>query len=355
MTQEWGKEGPPQGGDVVPAAPALIDTVIEAVLARNDLGGPEKAPDALRERVEALVALARRYHLLRRARRTEEEYRKSSRAFVRWCGALGLDPLSTDVVGLYLAARAGEDHVTPSTLDQNLAAIQALFRELKVPLPRDSSLVRGVRAGIRRAHGVAPKGKAPLRGEHLRRLIGTLPASRRGARDKALLLVGWLGAFRRSELASLEVEDLAFEPEGLKIRLRRSKTDPEGEGRTVAIPKDDRKDLCAVEAVKAWMEAGGVVSGPLFREVNRHDQVGASAVTGGSVARIVKRACREAGLNAERFSGHSLRAGFVSAAASAGVPEREIMRQTAHRSERMVRRYIREEQAFLKHPAKGLL
>jgi integrase len=234
-----------------------------------------------------------------------------------------------------------------------LAAIGALYADLKLPPPRRTALVRDVRAGIRREKTIAPEGKTPLRAAELRRMLGALSPSIRGCRDRALLLLGFCGAFRRSELAALEVRDVAFTAEGLKVRLRQSDR-PRREGRTVAIPRGERQETCPVTALRIWLAEAGITSGPVFREVNRHAQVGES-LTGGSIARIVKRAAAAAGLEVARYSGHSLRAGFVTEAAAHGARERDIMRVTGHRSERMLRRYIREEDLFVHHPGRGML
>lgn len=176
-------------------------------------------------------------------------------------------------------------------------------------------------------------------------MLDTLPDSLRGIRDKALLLLGFAGAFRRSELVQLQVADIEECREGLKVTLRRSKTDQEGEGMVKAIPFGSNEDTCPVRAYQVWLAAAGIAEGVVFRSVSRHGTIGAP-LSDKDVARAVKKAADAAGLDAGKFSGHSLRAGLATSAAAAGVSERIIMQQTGHKSERMVRKYIREGNLF---------
>jgi integrase len=185
-------------------------------------------------------------------------------------------------------------------------------------------------------------------------MLEGLPEGPHGARDRSLLLVGFAGALRRAELVGLDVEDLAWTEDGLVVTLRRSKTDQEGEGRRVAIPLGSTPETCAARSLRRWLEVAKVSDGPVFRVVTRHGHVGAR-LTSHSVARIVKRAAKAAGLDPSQLSGHSLRAGLATAAAKAGKSERSIMAQTGHRSVAMVRRYIREADLFVDNAANGLL
>ena len=173
-------------------------------------------------------------------------------------------------------------------------------------------------------------------------MIEALPEGLKGVRDRALLLVGFAGAFRRSELVSLDVDDLDFTEEGLVVTLRRSKTDQEGEGRRVGVPFGSNPTTCPVRSMKAWLEASAITDGPVFRSVNRHGQLQAQRLTSQSVALVVKRYAEVCGLDRHAFAGHSLRAGFATVAARNGANERSIMNQTGHKSLTIVRRYIRE-------------
>jgi len=308
--------------------------------------GADLIPSDLREKAHAFAAEAR-------APRTRKEYSRAWRAFALWCQGAGLRamPAAPGTVALYLTARA--ETCRPSTLEQDLSAIGAAHALAGLASPRSAAVVRDVRSGIRRRLGVAQAQKAPLLVADLRDVVAELPDTLVGLRDRVLLLVGFAGAFRRSELVGLEVRDLEWTADGVRVQLRRSKTDQEGEGRTVGIPRGS-EGACPVTALRAWLAGAEITEGLVFRSVNRHDQVG-EALTGRSVARVVKRAAAGAGLDASRLAGHSLRSGLATSAAQAGRSERSIMRQTGHRSSEMVRRYIREAQVFDDNAAKGLL
>jgi integrase len=185
-------------------------------------------------------------------------------------------------------------------------------------------------------------------------MVATLPETRGGARDRALLLVGFAGAFRRSELVGLTVADAAFSSEGLTITLRRSKTDQEGQGRKVGLPYGSTAATCPVRALQAWLDAAAVTAGPLFRSVDRHGNVG-GALGDRDVARIVKRVAEAAGIDPANVAGHSLRAGLATTAAKAGKAAHVIMKQTGHRSVAMVQRYVRDAELFSDNAAAGLL
>jgi integrase len=300
-----------------------------------------------------LLEKARGYAADAKAPRTRAAYKRAWDTFVAWSEQQGRAPLPAlpDTVALYLTARA-EGH-TVATIEQDLSAISAAHRAAGLDSPRSSAVVREVRSGIRRRLGVAPNVKAPLLAEDLKRVVSALPASLMGIRDRAVLLVGFAAALRRSELVGLEVRDFEWTEEGLKVIVRRSKTDQEGAGRPVGVPHG--KDACPVRALKAWLGAAAITEGPVFREVTRHGRVGESALSGRSVARIVQRAAKAVGLEAASYGGHSLRAGLATSAAREGKSERSIMNQTGHRSAAMVRRYIREAELFRENAAEGLL
>ncbi|MHB1846945.1 MAG: site-specific integrase [Deltaproteobacteria bacterium] len=223
-----------------------------------------------------------------------------------------------------------------------------------MPSPRGKVAVQEVLKGIRRSLGVAQTQKAPLLPGQLREVVAALPDGLLGLRDRALLLIGFAGAFRRSELVGIDLADLLFDEEGLTVTLRRSKTDQEGAGRKIGIPFG-RRETCPVEAVKAWIEAARIESGPIFREVNRHGRVSAARLSGRSVARIVKRSVERVGIDPSQFAGHSLRAGLVTAAAKAHKSIAAIQKQTGHRSVAMVQRYIRNADLFDDNASDGLL
>jgi integrase len=173
--------------------------------------------------------------------------------------------------------------------------------------------------------------------------LGTDPA---GCRDRALLLLGFAGALRRSELVGLDLADVTEGTDGLTVHLRRSKTDQEGTGRTVGIPFWSNPVTCPVRAWRDWLEVSSITEGPAFRPVDRHGRIGPTRLSAPAVALVLKRHAARAGLDPGEVAGHSLRAGLATSAASAGVPERVIAEQTGHRGTAMLRRYIREGSLF---------
>jgi len=176
----------------------------------------------------------------------------------------------------------------------------------------------------------------------------------KGLRDKAMLLLGFAGAFRRNELVALTVEDIEYAQQGLKVRLRFSKTDQDGVGRSVAIPYG-RGLVCPVLALNQWLSESGITTGPVFRAVNRRGEISGIGLTPQSVALVVKERARAAGLDSAKYSGHSLRSGLVTSAATAGVSSWKIRQQTGHKSDAMLARYIRDANIFIDNAAGAIL
>jgi integrase len=197
--------------------------------------------------------------------------------------------------------------------------------------------------------------KAALDDEDLAAMVAMLGDELVGRRDRAILTLGWLGAFRRSELVALQVGDVMKTAEGLLVRVRRAKGDQEGRGGEKGIPYASRASLCPVRALEAWLGAAGIAAGPIFRAVDRGGRVHSSALSDRSVARIVQRVAAAAGRDPATVAGHSLRAGFITTAARHGKRLDEIMRQTHQKSERTVRGYIRSMGAFENNAAMGLV
>jgi integrase len=214
--------------------------------------------------------------------------------------------------------------------------------------------VRAVMAGIKRERGSAQTGKAPVLTDDIRLMVSTLQDNLIGVRDRALLLLGFAGAFRRSELVGLDVEDLVISREGITVNIRKSKTDQEGNGRKIGIPYGSNPDTCPVRSVMVWLELSEITTGPLFRSIDRHGNLQQGRLSDKAVALVVKRAAKAAGLDDSKYSGHSLRAGLATSAAMNGVSERAIMNQTGHRSVNMVRKYIREGSLFRENAAAGI-
>jgi integrase len=220
---------------------------------------------------------------------------------------------------------------------------------------KGATAIREVLAGIRRRLGVAPKKKAPIVDQELRSLVKALPKGTIGVRDRALLLVCWFGAFRRSEVVALDVNDVTFTASGLIVLLRRSKTDQEGHGIEKGLPFARDAELCPVRAVRSWLDLAQVEDGPLFLPVNRGGRIGGKRLSDKAVARIVKRRAADAGLDETILAGHSLRAGFATTAAMKGKTLDAIMKQTGHRSERVARGYIRHASLFIDNAAVDLV
>jgi integrase len=285
------------------------------------------------------------------AENTRRGYRADWRAFTGWCAARGLDslPAAPATVALYLTDQAAALKV--STLTRRLTSIGQAHRLAGHPVPTEDGTLRAVWRGIRRAKGTAQVGKAALLTNDLRAMMLVLPVSPSGVRDRALLLLGFAGAFRRSELVALDVGDVQVVREGLVVTIRRSKTDQEGAGLKVGVPRGRHPGTCPVDALAAWLELAGIGEGPIFRGVDRHGNVQPGRLTDRSVARTVQRAAEAAGLDPARFAGHSLRAGLATSAAMAGAEERDIMRQTRHTSVAVARRYIRDGSLFRNNAA----
>lgn len=300
---------------------------------------------------------ARTYLKAARSGVTVRAYQRAWMRFQRWCEERGLVPMpaAPGTVALYVAGRA-KAGTRPATIDKDLAAISYVHRGFGEPSPCSEQEVREVRQGMRRTLGTAQVKKAPLTVGELRAISRTLPTSLIGLRDRAVLMLGFAAALRRSELAALEVRDLEVDHQhGLILTIRRSKTDQEGRGAKVGVPYGQDLETCPVRTVQMWMATAGIEEGAVFRPVSRHGHVSRWYISGRSIARIVKRAAAAAGLDPDRFSGHSLRAGFVTSALRAGRPEHVVMRQTRHQSIAVFRGYARESDLFRDNAAAGLL
>ena len=293
-----------------------------------------------------LAEQARAYVAAAKAPNTVRAYRSDWTDFTYWCESQGVGalPASPETVAAYLTDLS--QVAKPSTLARRLSSISQAHQAAGHETPTRHATVRAVWAGIRRTKGTAQEGKTPAVLADVRAMVGALPNSLTGIRDRALLLLGFAGAFRRSELVSLDIADVEEVAEGLVVIIRRSKTDQEAQGRKVGIPYGSHLETCPVRAVKAWLEAAQLRGGSLFRAVSRHGQVSEARLSDRAVALVVKRRAQAAGLDPDNFAGHSLRAGFATAAAAAGVPERAIMAQTGHKSLPILRRYIREGSIF---------
>jgi site-specific recombinase XerD len=305
--------------------------------------------------VAELVERAAEYAKDARAQNTRRAYASDWGAFASWCAARALEarPAAPATVAAYLAHLADEGRKV-ATIERALVSISQAHRVVGHESPTKHPAVVEVRKGIRHRLGVAQRRVAPLVVAELRAASKRLGDDLLGVRNRALLVLGFAAALRRSELVALNVEDLEFTADGLVVHVRRSKTDGEGEGAKVGAPFGSHPLTCPVRTVRAWLEAAGITAGPLFRELGRAGILGDDRLSDRQVANVVKAAAKAAGLDASRFSGHSLRAGLVTTAALAGKGERVIMKQTRHRTERMVRRYVRDAELFSENAASGI-
>lgn len=271
---------------------------------------------------------------------TQRAYLSDLAQFEMWGGAV---PAGPELVASYIASQAGA--LSVATLQRRLASISKAHTARRLPNPVSAELVRATMRGIRRTRGVGQKQAKPLLREDLFSVLDCMGASIRDARDRVLLLIGFAGGFRRSELIGLDIADIELVRHGMIVTIRRSKTDQSGTGRKIGIPHG-RTRYCPVQALERWLEMAGMTAGPIFRPINRHGILNAGRLSGEAVLLIVKERVAAAGLEAEGFSGHSLRAGFATSAAIAGASAWKIREQTGHASDAMLGRYIRSAEMF---------
>jgi site-specific recombinase XerD len=304
----------------------------------------------VREDLDATVA----YLAREKADATRRAYRADMRVFTSWCEARGLAalPARPETVAVFLGSQA-KDGAKAATLARRVAAIRDAHRAEGLESPADAEQVKATLRGIRRTIGTAQSKKAPATAERVIAMAAQSPDTLRGLRDRALLLIGFAGAFRRSELAALAVADLEEVPEGLRVTLRRSKTDQEGAGRVVPIPRGSV--ACPVAAVRVWLQAAGISEGPVFRSLGKGGRVQPDSLSTRSIGLIVQRYAKLVGLNPDDFGGHSLRAGFLTSAAARGANLFRLMDQSGHRSVETVRGYVRRAEEFKDHAGAGLL
>jgi len=311
--------------------------------------------DLISEPITALDRTNRRvedYANASRSPATRRAYAHDWQDFTRWCASHAVEhlPATPATIAAYITDLA-EQHRTVSTITRRMTAISQAHQLAGQTTPTRDERVRTVLKGIKRTLGTAQQGKAPATIEVVRILLQQLEHGILGTRDRALILLGFAGAFRRSELVSFDVADVTFSELGMVLKLRHSKTDQEGEGRKIAIPYGLIPTTCPVRALEVWLHDAGIATGAIFRPIDRHGNVKSQRLTAQSVALVIKRYAAAAGLQVDDFSGHSLRAGFATTAAAAGVAERNIMRQTGHTSVKTVRKYIRQGELFRDNPA----
>jgi site-specific recombinase XerD len=283
-----------------------------------------------------------------RAERTRSAYEQGFRTFERWCATHGLSalPATSETIVLYLTTLL-ESGRKLSTVKRARIAIGQTHAAARLPRPDRTEQVRELERGMGRVHGTKEEGAPPLLHAQLAQILGKMRANARDDRDRVLLLIGFWGAFRSSELVELRIEDVTVEPTRLHILVRRSKEDQLGRGEFVNIDASPQAELCAVRAVKHWIERVGQSSGPLLRQVVGRT-ISEAAMQPRGVSRVVRRLARGASLGPD-YSSHSLRAGLATSAFAQGVSEQEIQRHGRWKDRRSLDRYIRPV-AFASRP-----
>ena len=286
-----------------------------------------------------------------KANNTIRAYKSDFRDFGLFCSQNGFKSLPTDprTVSLYLTYLSTKE-IKVSTLKRRLVSIGVIhnlkghYLDTKHP-----SIIENI-MGIKRRKGSIQKGKKPLLINNLKKIIDVIDneisEEVKRLRDRSIILIGFSGGFRRNEIVSLDHDDLDFVTEGLKINLKKSKTDQFGEGVIKGLPYFDNSQYCPVISAKKWIEVSNIKSGPLFRRFSKGSKLTENRLTDQTIALLIKNYLRLAGIDNKNYSAHSLRSGFASSAAESGAEERSIMAMTGHKSTEMVRRYIKEANLF---------
>ena len=286
-----------------------------------------------------------------KANNTIRAYKSDFKDFALFCAQNGFKSLPSEpkIISLYLTHLSTKE-AKMSTLKRRLVSIgvihklQGHYLDTKHP-----SIIENI-MGIKRRKGSFQKGKKPLLINDLKILINVIDKNHNEeimrVRDRSIILIGFSGGFRRNEIVSLDYDDLDFVSEGLKINLKRSKTDQIGEGSVKGLPYFDKSQYCPVLSVKKWIEISNIEKGPLFRRFSKGSKLTDNRLTDQTVALLIKKYLKLAGIESKNYSGHSLRSGFATSAAESGAEERSIMAMTGHKSTEMVRRYIKEANLF---------
>ena len=281
---------------------------------------------------------------------TLRAYKSDYKDFGAFCTKHGFNSLPSDpkVVSLYLTHLSKTSKI--STLRRRLVSISMVHKLKGHYLDTKHPLIIENLMGIKRVKGSIQKGKKPILINHLKLIINVINELNidelKKARDKSIVLIGFGGGFRRTELISIDHEDLEFVQEGLKITIKRSKTDQFGEGMTKGLPYFNNPQYCPVIHLKKWLESAKIKSGPIFRRFSKGSSLTSNRLTDQTVVLLIKKYLKLAGIDNSNYSGHSLRSGFATVAAESGADERSIMAMTGHKTTQMVRRYIREANIF---------
>jgi integrase len=280
---------------------------------------------------------------------TRTAYSSDLKHFRDWGGEL---PATPEIIAAYIAAYAGR--LSVATITRRIATLSKAHDTLGAENPCRSPLVKATLQGLRRKHGTAQKQAKALTREDLFAILDAIGNGMKDMRDRALLLLGFASGFRRSELVGLDVADIEHVRQGIIITLRHSKTDQEGAGRKIGIPHG-RTRHCPVAAVMAWLERAGITQGAVFCPINRHGHLQPVRLSGDAVSEVIRERLTAVRIDPQCYSGHSLRAGFATSAAQAGVSTLKIRAQTGHASDAMLSRYVRDGELFIGNAAGVLL
>ena len=286
-----------------------------------------------------------------KSKNTLRAYKSDFNDFELFCAQNGFKSLPSEpkIVSLYLTQLSTKD-LKMSTLKRRLVSIGVIHKLKGHYLDtKHPSIIENI-MGIKRRKGSNQKGKKPLLINNLKKIINVIDEQKneeiKNIRDRSIILIGFSGGFRRNEIVSLNYDDLDFVPEGLKITLKRSKTDQFGEGSLKGLPYFDNSQYCPILSLKKWIETSNINAGPLFRRFSKGSKLTENRLTDQTVALLIKKYLNLAGIDSKNYSGHSLRSGFATSAAESGAEERSIMAMTGHKSREMVRRYIKEANLF---------
>ena len=285
-----------------------------------------------------------------KANNTLRAYKSDFIDFGAFCAKHGFKSLPSEpkIVSLYITHLSQNSKI--STLRRRLVSISMVHRLKGHYLDTKHPIIVENLMGIKRVKGSIQKGKKPLLINHLKSIINVIDEQKfdeiKKLRDKSIILIGFGGGFRRSELISIDHEDLEFVPEGLKITIKRSKTDQFGEGMIKGLPYFKNETYCPVNSLKKWIKISKIESGPIFRRFSKGSAITEKRLTDQTVVLLMKKYLNLAGIENKNFSGHSLRSGFATVTAESGADERSIMAMTGHKTTQMVRRYIREANIF---------
>ena len=285
-----------------------------------------------------------------KANNTLRAYKSDFKDFGTFCARHGLNSLPSEprIVSLYITHLSKKSKI--STLRRRLVAISMVHKLKGYYLDTKDPIITENLLGIRRVKGSIQRGKKPILINHLKSIIDVIDEQKikdiKKFRDKSIMLVGFGGGFRRTELVSINLEDLEFVQEGLKITINRSKTDQLGEGMIKGLPYFTNKIYCPVTNLKKWIEISKIKSGPIFRRFSKGLTLTDRRLSDQSIVLLMKEYLNLAGIENKNFAGHSLRSGFATVAADSGADERSIMAMTGHKTTQMVRRYIKEANLF---------